>query len=237
MALEALSVARSDKIKQLQQSGVASQRVADLIAERILSGRLKPGARLKQDELAAELNVSRIPIRDALRILETRGLVSLRPNAGARVTSLTLRDMEISFRIREQLEPMLLAESIPHLSNEAIEEMGAIKARLDTADDVEEYMPLSRRFHWTSFSGHRAPLLANMVERLWDTTQSYRSAYVKLALARREAIETMNAERELLFAAIVRRDADLAPRLLQLHIRRILLALQENEAIARALHE
>ena len=84
---------------------VASQRVADTLAERILSGDLAPGARIKQDELADELQTSRIPVRDALRILEARGLVTMRANAGARVTSLTRRDLEISYEIRERLEP------------------------------------------------------------------------------------------------------------------------------------
>ena len=58
---------------------VASQRVAEAIARRILSGKLPPGARITQDELAEELGSSRIPVREALRILENRGLVTLRP--------------------------------------------------------------------------------------------------------------------------------------------------------------
>ena len=110
-------------MKQPEQSPVASQRVADVVAERILTGQLKPGDRIKQDELASELNLSRIPVRDALRILETRGLVSLRANAGARVASLTLRDMELSYQSRELLEPMLLAESSPHLAEYDLAEM------------------------------------------------------------------------------------------------------------------
>jgi DNA-binding GntR family transcriptional regulator len=81
-----------------EPSIMASQRVVDVLAERILTGQLRPGDRIKQDELAAELNMSRIPVRDALRTLETRGLVTLRANAGARVTSLTLRDMGFPYQ-------------------------------------------------------------------------------------------------------------------------------------------
>lgn len=214
-------------MKRAEQSPVASQRVADLLAERILTGRLKPGERLKQDELAAELNLSRIPVRDALRILETRGLVSLRANAGARVTSLTLRDMEISYRIREYLEPMLLEESMPHLADADIEEMGEIKLLLDAVADVDDYMPLSKQFHWISFRGNQAPLLAQIVERLWDTTHSYRRTYAALALKDAERLQIMRAERDLLFGAIRRREVDLAPRILSAHIRRTHLGLLE----------
>lgn len=208
-----------------EPSLMASQRVVDVLAERILTGQLRPGDRIKQDELAAELNMSRIPVRDALRTLETRGLVTLRANAGARVTSLTLRDMEISYEIREKLEPMLLSDSLPNLSDADLQELGRIKEQLEVVQDLDRYMPLSRQFHWTSFAGHRAPLLAQIVERLWDTTQSYRRAYAQLALADEQRMQIMRAERNLLFAAIHRREIDLAPRILATHIRRTHLAL------------
>ncbi|MFA7604124.1 MAG: GntR family transcriptional regulator [Novosphingobium sp.] len=215
-------------MKQSEQSTVASQRVADVVAERILAGHLKPGDRIKQDELATELNLSRIPVRDALRILETRGLVSLRANAGARVASLTTRDMELSYQIRELLEPMLLAESIPHLTEADFAEMGEVKAALEEVADADAYMPLARRFHWIAFRGHQVPLLAQIVERLWDTTHHYRRAYAVLALRNAELREVMRAERDLLFGAIVRREVDLAPRLLGIHIRRTHIGLLDN---------
>ena len=213
---------------------MASLRVAEVLAKRILSGELKPGERVKQDQLATELDVSRIPVRDALRILETRGLVTLRANAGARVSSLTVRDMEISYRIREQLEPMLLAESIPDLTDADIELMRETQIQLDSTRDVEEYLPLSRKFHWTAFSGHKAPLLAQIVERLWDTTQSYRRAYARLALQDEERMLIMCAERDLLFGAIVRRELELAPMILRMHINRTHLGLLKFSSLLEA---
>jgi DNA-binding GntR family transcriptional regulator len=215
-------------MKQPEQSPVASQRVADIVAERILTGQLKPGDRIKQDDLASELNLSRIPVRDALRILETRGLVSLRANAGARVASLTVRDMELSYQIREMLEPMLLAESIPGLTEHDFAEMRAVKAKLERVTDADDYLPLARQFHWTAFRGHGVPLLAQIVERLWDTTQHYRRAYAVLALQNAELMEVMRAERDLLFGAILRREVDLAPRILAAHIRRTHIGLLEH---------
>lgn len=215
-------------MKRSEQSPVASQRVADVVAERILTGQLKPGDRIKQDELATELNLSRIPVRDALRILETRGLVSLRANAGARVASLTVRDMELSYRIRELLEPLLLAESIPNLTEQDFAEMREVKGKLERVTDADAYMPLAHAFHWIAFRGHQAPLLAQIVERLWDTTHHYRRAYAVLALQNAELMEVMRAERDLLFGAIVRRERDLAPRMLSAHIRRTHIGLLEH---------
>lgn len=218
-------------MKLSEQSPVASQRVADIVAERILTGQLKPGDRIKQDELASELNLSRIPVRDALRILETRGLVSLKANAGARVASLTVRDMELSYQIRELLEPMLLAESIPHLTEQDFAEMREVKARLESVTDADDYMPLAKQFHWTAFRGHKAPLLAQIVERLWDTTHHYRRAYAGLALQNAELMEVMRKERDLLFGAIMRREVDLAPRMLSAHIRRTHIGLLEHAEV------
>jgi DNA-binding GntR family transcriptional regulator len=214
---------------------MASQRVADVLAKRILSGELPPGTRIKQDQLAEELAVSRIPVRDALRILETRGLVTLRANAGARVSTLTLHDMDISYRIRESLEPMLLAESMPNLTDDDIAEMREVKGRLEAARDVDDYLPLSRQFHWTAFRGHQAPQLAQIVERLWDTTQIYRRAYARLALQDEERREIMRAERSLLFGAIARRELELAPMLLRMHIHRTHTGLLKYRHLLEAL--
>ncbi len=92
---------------------VASQRIADHVREQILSGGLKPGARIRQDDLAEELSASRLPVREALRILQSAGLVTLQSNQGAWVTRLDQRDCERNYQIRERLEPLLLRESMP----------------------------------------------------------------------------------------------------------------------------
>jgi DNA-binding GntR family transcriptional regulator len=217
-----------------EPSPIASERVAEFLAAKILSGELRPGDRIKQDELAAELNTSRIPVRDALRILETRGLVSLQANVGARVATLSLRDMELSYTIRERLEPLLLAESIPHLTEADFAELRETAALLRTVERVDDYMPWSRKFHWTAFRGHRAPLLAQIVERLWDSTQSYRRAYARLALKDAVRMEVMRSERDLLLSAIERRELDLAPRILALHIRRTKTSLSEYGDLVEA---
>lgn len=197
---------------------VASQRVADILAERILSGKLAPGTRIKQDELAEELNTSRIPVRDALRMLETRGLVTLRANAGARVASMSLRDLEICYEIRERIEPMLLVDSIPNLTDTDIAEMHMLKEQIEATRDVEIFLALDRQFHWTSYRRHRAPQLAQIIARLWDTTQGYRRSYTELALS--AGARVVAAEHRLLLHAVERREADTASAVLAMHIRR-----------------
>lgn len=209
------------------QAIVASQRVADILAERILSGDLAPGARIKQDELADELETSRIPVRDALRMLESRGLVTMRANAGARVTSLTRRDLEISYEIRERIEPLLLADSVPHLTDEDIADLRGVMDRNEKTKDIDEAIALGREFHWITYRRHNTPLLAQMVERVWDTTQSYRRAYMKLAMggSTAGAGRTHDIEHQLLFDAIAKREVETAQAALVMHIRRTRTAL------------
>src|SRR3981189_2916951 len=112
-------------------AAVPSRRLAAQLRERILSGRLAPGTRIIQDELAEELETSRLPVREALRILESRGLVTLRANHRAWVTQMDMRECELSYKIRERLEPLLLAESAPHLTDEDMTELGRLQDRIE----------------------------------------------------------------------------------------------------------
>jgi DNA-binding GntR family transcriptional regulator len=201
-----------------EPSTVASQRVADILAERILSGDLAPGSRIKQDELAEELRTSRIPVRDALRMLEARGIVTMRANAGARVTELTTRDLIISYEIRERIEPLLLAESAPKLIDGDFADLRDVIARNEVCTDIDEAIALGREFHWITYRRHETPLLAQIVERVWDTTQSYRRAYLRLRMG--GGNRTHDAEHQTMYDALIGGDVEVAQAVLVLHIRR-----------------
>lgn len=214
------------ELTESRTAPVASSRIAAELAERILSGRLEPGARIKQDEIAEEFVASRIPVREALRILQARGLVVLKSNAGAWVSQMSLSDLSMSYRIRERIEPLLLIDSLPRLSEADIDEMRAVQAEIEDTVDVDRFLVLDRRFHWASYRGHHAPELATMVERLWDTTQSYRRAFTRLTWETRSWV--IAAEHRLLLEAVQSRDADTAESVLETHIRRTRLELRRH---------
>jgi DNA-binding GntR family transcriptional regulator len=197
---------------------VASQRVADELGARILSGALAPGARIVQDDLAEELNASRIPVREALRLLQARGLVTIKANAGAWVSRMTMRDCELSYRIRERVEPLLLTESLPLLGPDDLAELAEIQEQIERTDGVEEFLVLDRRLHWAMYRREAAPHLADIIARLWDTTQHYRRAF--LGLAPHGRTWTIGAEHRLLIKAVQDGDAEAAETVLALHIRR-----------------
>lgn len=210
-------------------AAVASQRIAEEIRARILNGTLAPGTRIIQDELAEQLRTSRLPVREALRILQSRGLVTLRANQGAWVASMDMRECELSYQIRERVEPLLLAESVPRLGDEDIAGLTEIQDRIERTDDVEEFLVLDRALHWATYRRHQAEELAAIVARLWDTTQHYRRAFTRLAGRRRHWI--IDAEHRLLIEALRDRDPGSAERVLELHIRRTRVELSQHPEV------
>jgi DNA-binding GntR family transcriptional regulator len=199
-------------------SAVASQRIADHLRERILSGQLKPGTRVLQDELAEEFEASRLPVREALRILSSSGLVTLRSNRGAWVSKLDQRDCDLSYKIRERLEPLLLSESMPSFTPDDVNGLVELQERIEANSDVEQFLVLDRQLHWATYKYHDAQQLANMVARLWDTTQHYRRAFSHLTGSQRAWI--INSEHRLLIEAIRVQDGAMAQRVLAMHIKR-----------------
>jgi DNA-binding GntR family transcriptional regulator len=197
---------------------VASQRIAGQLRQRILAGELAPGARIIQDELADELATSRLPVREALRILAAQGLVTLRANQGAWVIQMDMRECELNYKMREHLDPLLLAESAPRLSDDDIAGLVQLQDRIELTDDIEEFLVLDRELHWATYRHHRADELASIVARLWDTTQHYRRAFTRLTFTRRRWV--ISAEHRLLIEALRDRDHGSAEDILRLHIRR-----------------
>ncbi|HYG92473.1 MAG TPA: GntR family transcriptional regulator [Nocardioides sp.] len=197
---------------------VSSSRVAAYLRETILGGGLKPGDRIRQEEIAARLGASRLPVREALRILEAEGLTEHEPRKGARVPRLTQHEVEVIYRMRERLEPLALVESLPRLGVADHERLEEVQSRIEENDDLEKFLDLDREFHMLTYSGCAIAPLNQNIARLWNSTQHYRRAYV--ALGGQSRMWVVNAEHRLILDAVVRRDATDGERYLEGHIRR-----------------
>jgi DNA-binding GntR family transcriptional regulator len=99
---------------------------AEELRRRILDGEFPEGFQLRQDALAAEFGISRIPIREALFQLEAEGLVIIHPHRGAIVSALSAAEVEEIYELRALLEPRLLASSAPKLTPEDYRAIDAI---------------------------------------------------------------------------------------------------------------
>lgn len=127
-----------------------SAAVADALRQRILNGEFAPGVALRQDALAEEFGISRIPIREALLQLEAAGLVKIVPHRGAVVSGLSVEEVEDIFQLRVQLEPPLLLLSAPRFSGEDVRALRSLTQEYGAAleaGQVERWGELNRRFH------------------------------------------------------------------------------------------
>jgi len=199
-------------------AGAASARIADALRVEILDGALAPGERIRQEEVAERLGGSRLPVREALRVLAAEGLVELEPHKGARVPRLDRGEVEVLYRMRERLEPLALQLSMPVLESGDVADIERIQARIEEGVSVSEFLVLDREFHMATYSGCTADHLMSTIDRMWNATQHYRRTFMELAGSGRQWI--VNAEHRLLVDAINRRDDDDAERYLSGHIRR-----------------
>ena len=152
--------------------------VVDGIRDMILKGQLKPGDRLRQDELAKTFGVSTMPIREALRQLQAEGLVIFRPRRGATVARLSVSEYEEIYRIREELETLACrwaAEDFERIPIERLKLLlGEIEAAEANFDDVHRRLQLVREFFFTIFEASEKEHLLRILSSLWDLTQQYR---------------------------------------------------------------
>jgi DNA-binding GntR family transcriptional regulator len=224
-----VSMVGEDAVSRPHPHGESGARIADALREEILGGGYQPGERIRQQELAAQNGASRVPVREALRILEAEGLVTLVANAGSWVSRLSAQECTEMYQMRERLEPLLLSYSAVTLSDEVVDELQDLADAMQQSADVEDFIRLDRRFHLLTYSGASTIMLGDTILRLWNRTQHYRRAYTRMFRAERD--DSVHYDHQLLVSALRNRDAEDAERVLASHIRRTRLALSRHPEI------
>lgn len=219
--------------QRLTTHTVGGTRIADALRQQIVSGERAPGTRIGQEALAEQFNASRMPVREALRMLEAEGLIRIESHRGAWVAKLDFEEFRKSYRMRAVLEPLAVAESIPNLSETAIAEAFELIERLrETTSgrvDVGAFLELDREFHLLTYSGVVFKPLSSTIERLWNMTQHYRRVYIS-QLAPTE-FENTHADHFIIADALRRGDAESAADATRIHIRRTLISLERLPGI------
>jgi DNA-binding GntR family transcriptional regulator len=153
-----------------------AEAVADTLRRRILAGELGEGAQLRQEILAAELGVSRIPLREAFRLLEGEGLITIAPHRGAVVAVRSPEEIGELFDLRVLLEPDILRHAIPKLTERDLIEAATILAGYSNAlsqRDVEAWGRLNTQFHLALYRPAERPRSLALVRSLLDQTDGY----------------------------------------------------------------
>jgi DNA-binding GntR family transcriptional regulator len=200
------------------------QTKADLVYEQlkgwILSGKLQPGQSLTQEELAdtLALDVSRMPLREAIARLNADGLVNSRPHHTAKVAELSLDEMRDIYAAREALESMLAAKAAPLCNEDAITVMSEVLKKQENAlkdEDYEAAVQLDRRFHATLYALSGFAHSERIVAHLRELSERYVRTY---AGTNHLAAEGLDQHRALL-EACRERDPEAVRKITSEHIR------------------
>jgi DNA-binding GntR family transcriptional regulator len=157
----------------------ASAVAAELIRAAIVDGRLEPGRRLKEEELARELGISRTPVREALLVLHTEGLIEATPNRGAAVRTYQAEDLDDLYQLRAVLEGFAARLAAARISPDTVGELRASCERfvaLRAEQDVTELVAENVRFHdliLESAGSERVTLMVRSVVQLPLVYRSY----------------------------------------------------------------
>lgn len=175
-----------------------AEQAADAIRRRIIAGELPAGFQLRQDALAAELGISRIPVREALVQLEGEGLVRIVPHKGAVVSEMSVAEINELFMLRGLLEPLLLKKSAPRLTPDDFAQVDAILAEYKEelhAQDSTRWGELNTQVHHVLMSRADQPRTAAIVTTLLQQTDRY--TRLQLSLSAESCRRAENEHEEL----------------------------------------
>lgn len=196
-----------------------TQSVVEILRARILKGELSAGTPLRQDALAQELNVSRVPVREALMQLEVQGLVRFEAHRGAVVTRLDPEAIDELFYLRAMLESDMLFHACDRLTEADLQQAEQILAEFDqiveTSSHIERWSELNRRFHTALYGPAQRPRTLALVEQINLSCDRY--IQLELLQSRQGIITAEREHAQLLQLCRARRKFE-AAALLKQHI-------------------
>jgi DNA-binding GntR family transcriptional regulator len=202
----------------------AQEAVLAELRRAIAAGDLAPGEQVRQDALAERFGVSRVPLREALKILEGEGQVTYRPHRGYFVAELDLADLREVYRIRDLLETEAIATAVTRIGEAELASADAAMLDVEQSSasgDLLAMAEANRRFHFALIEAAGMPRLSRLVRILWGGTDAYRSRYYADA-GHRSAV--VDEHREIL-RAVRAGDARTANQVLRRHRERAVDAL------------
>lgn len=205
----------------------SSAHAARVIREAILSGGLAPGSLIPQGTLAEQMGISRIPVRDALRQLESEGLVQIPTNRAARVAVVGIEELRELYDLREMIEPYAIARSVPLLSRSVLDRIATLAEMFDARiDSEEEVLRIDKEFHALSMSAVPSVRVKRLVQEPANATQQYRRAH--WAANKGHEYPAISHDHHELVKALRARDAEGAAEIAKRHLRRTRDLLEER---------
>jgi len=190
------------------------------VRDRIMSGALPHGAPVSQEALAAELQVSTTPLREAMRRLASEGFVVLDAHRDARVAALTASEARSLFEVRQQLDPLALRLAAERRDDADMARIMATAASLEPLDAGSglEALAAHRAFHAALYGASHNELLVSLLDGLWDKADRYRRAALESRADSATDRARVKREHQAMMSAVLDGDADAAERHMRSHV-------------------
>jgi DNA-binding GntR family transcriptional regulator len=205
-------------VQVVKKHATLKTQVYDFLKEQIILGGHKPGERLIEEKISEELQVSRSPIREAIRMLEKDGLLLVKPSGGVTVVQPTIEDFKHLFECRVEMEPLGAYYAAQRRSHEQLEtirgyllQMGNISEK----NNLKKVHDVNVNFHEAIVASSDNPFLVTMLAQLRGVNSFYRKSILEENPLH---IEEAKHEHHQIFQAVLDQDANEAKRLMRLHI-------------------
>ena len=202
------------KNKQMERHQTLREKILETIREAILKGHLKPGEKVAEPELAERFGISRTPIREAFRQLESEGYLTVIPRKGAVVAALSERDVQEFYAIKSILEGYAASLAAGNLTEKELERLEAVNQKLRTLSkegDVRYFYRVHNEFHEIFLKAADNKKLNELIHQLGMKFNRLRMA----SLSVEGRMEISVAEHEKLLEAFRRKDGDMAEKLVK----------------------
>jgi len=193
------------------------QQVYDYLREQILTNAYLPSTPLPEEALANQLNVSRVPVREALRRLAAEGLVTLTPRQGAVVSSLSPKQFLDAYRVREAMEALAIRLAVSHLTAQDLDDLDRLQSEMAThvaRGNADAFFAANAEFHGLFVARARNDYLQAIYYPLMDQMRRYLTSSLDLRGGMARSID----EHRAILAAVRAGNGDEAARLLSEHI-------------------
>ncbi len=191
-------------------------RISRSLADRIISGQIEPGTKLRQDHIAEEFGASHVPVREAFRRLEAQGLAVSEPRRGVRVASFDLSQVKEVAEMRAALEVLALRHAAPHLTSAILDQAEEATKAGDKSKDVRSWEEANRTFHRLLLTPCKMPRLLASIDDLHAA-----SARFLFAIWRSDWEARTDYDHRAILGALRKGDTETAAAILMRHVQRI----------------
>ncbi|WPZ19064.1 GntR family transcriptional regulator [Geobacillus subterraneus] len=202
--------------QQIMKKETLKKQVYEYLREEIITGGIAPGERLVEEKIAKQIQVSRSPIREAIRMLEKDGLVIVNKGGGVTVFNPDMKNFQSLYECRVELEPAAAYYVAQRITEEQIEEL---RAQLFCNDgksfELKEILEINTKFHEGIVQASGNPFLIKMIREIRGINSLYRMAILRKGVLR---IESAVQEHLEIFEAIINGDGEKARKYMKEHI-------------------